>query len=300
MNHTPYRNRLKALLLTALLVFVVACTPNDKPLEFDGAQAYEHVKKQVDLGMRIPGTPAHADVIQYITSTLNQSGWSVEIQQAMDNGLEIQNLVATRDDSPPSVLLGAHYDTRQYADQDPDPQKRTQPVPGANDGASGVAVLLEIARVLPKSVTGVTLLFIDAEDQGDINGQAWIRGASLFVEDRYADPVSPRPSAAIIVDMVGDADLQLFYENNSDQKLREQIWSTADSLGYSGQFIARPKYTMIDDHIPFRNAGIPAVDIIDFDYPYWHTTADMSDKVSPQSLEAVGKTLVAWLKGYKP
>jgi Zn-dependent M28 family amino/carboxypeptidase len=289
--------------LSSQVILTTACSlpvGSATPVEFDGDAALQHIQNQVDLGMRIPGSPAHAEVIQYISDQLNQVGWSVEVQQVMDNGQEIQNIVASKDNEASRVILGAHYDTREFADRDPDPENRKKPVPGANDGASGVAVLLEIARVLPASITGVTLLFIDAEDQGDINGQSWIRGATLFVENNYTDPSVPKPEAAVIIDMIGDADLNIYYENNSDQKLREEIWTVAESLNYSEQFIPKLKYTIIDDHIPFKNAGIPAVDLIDFDYPYWHTIGDTPDKTSAQSLEAVGRTLIAWLKSSKP
>ncbi len=298
---------LTSILLLTILVFqgisASSCSVPSSPqapTQFNGDIAYQHVTNQMKLGMRIPGTPAHADAIRYISDELSKVGWTVEIQETSDSSSDIQNIVATRGDAATRVVLGAHYDTREYADRDSNPDNRTSPVPGANDGASGVAVLLEIARVLPQSVSGVTLLFIDAEDQGDINGQQWIRGASFFVDRNFKDPSVAKPQAAIIIDMIGDADLNLYYENNSDQKLREEIWSEAAGLGYSDQFIPQGKYTMIDDHIPFKNAGIPAVDMIDFDYPYWHTTADTADKVSAQSLEAVGRTLIAWLESGKP
>jgi glutaminyl-peptide cyclotransferase len=286
------------LLALAGLLWLNACAA--QPRAFDGQRAYQNVADQMALGERIPGSSAHAQSIQYIVDTLNQSGWTAEIEQGLVDGQEIQNVIAVRDDETTRVILGAHYDTRQYADQDPDLGLRNQPVPGANDGASGVAVLLEMARVLPNSTQGVMLVFFDAEDQGEIDGQAWIRGATYFVEDRLSGPDALQPQAAVIIDMIGDADLQVYYENNSDPQLQQAIWSTASDLGYSSQFIARAKYTMLDDHIPFRNAGIPAVDIIDFDYPYWHTTADTADKVSADSLAAVGNTLLTWLEQTYP
>jgi Zn-dependent M28 family amino/carboxypeptidase len=104
-----------------------------------------------------------------------------------------------------------------------------------------------------------------------------------------------QPDAMVLVDMIGDADLQIYREKNSNVVLTDEIWGMAESLGYGEQFIPIPKYRMLDDHIPFLQAGIPAVDLIDFDYPYWHTTADTLDKLSPESLDAVGDTLLAWL-----
>jgi Zn-dependent M28 family amino/carboxypeptidase len=163
-------------------------------------------------------------------------------------------------------------------------------VPGANDGASGVAVLLELARTLPEDISPVWLVFFDAEDNGRIEGWDWILGSRAFVEEV---PVSPQ--AVVIVDMVGDADLNLYYELNSDETIRTEIWNTAAALGYGNIFIQTGKHSMLDDHTPFLEKGIPAVDIIDFDYPYWHTTEDTLDKVSTESLGAVGDTLWHWL-----
>jgi Zn-dependent M28 family amino/carboxypeptidase len=135
----------------------------------------------------------------------------------------------------------------------------------------------------------VWLVFFDAEDNGNIAGWDWILGSKAFVEQ-----LDGKPDAAVIVDMVGDKDLNIYMEQNSDLTLSAEIWSQAAQLGYSQQFIPSPKYRMLDDHTPFLNAGIPAVDIIDFDYPYWHTSADTPDKVSAESLQAVGDTLLAW------
>jgi glutaminyl-peptide cyclotransferase len=267
--------------------------------QFRGDKAWEDVAYQVSLGPRIPGSEAHLKTVQWIESELKQAGWAVEIQDTELDGHPIRNIIGKWGTGSPWTILGAHYDSRMVADQDPDPEKQKQPVPGANDGASGVAVLLEIARVLPNVIGNsnsnnppgqVWLVFFDAEDNGRIADWNWIMGSTAFVAG-----LSGKPDAAVIVDMIGDSDLQIYYEKNSNPELSREIWAQAEALGYS-QFIPQPKYSMIDDHTPFLNAGIPAVDLIDFDYPYWHTTADTSDKVSPQSLEAVGNTLIQWLR----
>jgi Zn-dependent M28 family amino/carboxypeptidase len=135
----------------------------------------------------------------------------------------------------------------------------------------------------------IWLVFFDAEDNGRIQGWDWILGSRAFV-----DGLSGKPDAVVIVDMVGDMNLEIYKEKNSDQELTESIWGVAAQLGYH-QFKPTPKYAMLDDHTPFLQAGIPAVDIIDFDYPYWHTSQDTADKVSANSLEAVGETLRTWL-----
>lgn len=277
------------LLGGALGLSVVWQTP---PTAFDGERAYEHVLAQVSFGPRLPGSEAHAQTVDYIVSKLKRCGWQVEIQDTEWNGFSVRNILAHRGDldAAPEVLLGAHYDSRLYADQDSGPA-RSQPVLGANDGASGVAVLLELARVLPSDSVPVWLVFFDAEDNGNIQGRDWIMGSRAFTAQ-----LTVRPQSVVIVDMVGDADLNLYIELNSSLALAEEIWAQAASLGYA-QFIPTAKHSILDDHLPFREIGIPAVDIIDFDYPYWHTGADTVNKVSPESLEAVGRTLQAWIEG---
>jgi len=214
----------------------------------------------------------------------------VEVQESEALGHPIQNIVAKRGDASPQIILGAHYDSRMYADNDPDPANHTQPVPAANDGASGVAELLELSRTLPKDSVPTWLVFFDAEDNGRIDGWDWILGSREFVKNNVL-----QPRAVVIVDMIGDADLNIYKERNSNPELTDEIWAVADSLGYRSLFIPEYKHSMLDDHTPFLEAGIPAVDIIDFDYPYWHTVGDTTDKVSAESLEAVGKTLWTWI-----
>lgn len=257
---------------------------------FDGQRALQDVETQVSFGPRIGGSPAQAAFIQWLSGELEQAGWQVELQQTTYQGKPIQNVIARRGTGAQWVLLGAHYDSRLNADQDPDPANQLTPVPGANDGASGVAVLVELARTLPQDMDQeIWLVFFDAEDNGRIEDWDWILGSRAF-----AKSLQSKPDAAIIVDMIGDADLQIYWEKNSDPILNEEIWQVAEELGYH-QFIPEAKYSILDDHIPFVQLGIPAVDIIDIDYTYYHTTQDTSDKVSAQSLEAVGSTLLTWL-----
>ncbi len=258
---------------------------------FDGERAYEDVKAQVAFGPRIPGTPAHAKTVEWIKQQLESAGWSVEIQQTEAMGHPIQNIRAYRGNAEPEIILGAHYDTRIYASRDPDPAKQTQPVPGADDGASGVAVLLELARSLPSDTPPVWLVFFDAEDNGDIPGWDWLLGSKAFVAGMQA-----RPKAMVLLDMVGQENLSIPMESYSDPALRQAIWSTAARLGYGSVFVARTGYSIEDDHLPFINAGIPAADIIDIDYPYWHTTSDLPEHVSARSLQIVGEVVSAWVR----
>ena len=270
--------------------FVLA--PGGHASTFDGERAYADVQTQVAFGPRTPGSEAHAQARKWMQARLQSAGWQVEVQQAEALGHPIFNLVARRDDRPPEIILGAHYDSRIYADQDPDPAKQVLPVPGANDGASGVAVLLELARSLPEGTVPIWLVFFDAEDNGHIQGWDWILGSRAFVA-----AMTVRPRAMVLVDMVGDADLNIPMEGNSDPLLRVAIWQTAAQLGYEHVFIPQPKYNIEDDHMPFLEAGIPAVDIIDIDYEFWHTRQDTADKVSPRSLEITGAVLWTWLVG---
>jgi Zn-dependent M28 family amino/carboxypeptidase len=265
--------------------------PPAGPQSFDGEHALADVQTQVAFGPRTPGSSAHAQVQEWMRAQLSKAGWDSRVQSTQRLGHPVENIIAYRGEEPPQIILGAHYDSRMLADQDPDPAKQGQPVPGANDGASGVAVLLELARVLPKDSPPVWLVFFDAEDNGHIPGWDWILGSQAFV-----DQLEFHPQAAVVVDMIGDADLNAYIERNSNPDLSREIWGVAAELGYGELLIDTPKYAMLDDHTPFLQAGIPAVDIIDFDYPYWHTTADTVDKVSAHSLEAVGRTLQAWIE----
>jgi len=265
-------------------------TATSGTLTFDGIRAYSDVQTQVALGPRIPGSQGHAQILEWIRDELVKAGWQVEIQESEALGHPIKNIVAKRNAASPEIILGAHYDTRMYADQDPNPENNLKPVPGANDGASGVAVLLELARTLPQETVNLWLVFFDAEDNGRIEGWDWILGSREFVEN---NAVAPR--AVVIVDMIGDADLNIYKELNSNPELTDEIWAVAASLGYEKLFIPEYKHSMLDDHTPFNQAAIPAVDIIDFDYPHWHTTGDTPDKVSSASLQAVGRTLWTWI-----
>ena len=269
---------------------------NKAPLaQFDGARALQDVKTQVNYGPRIPASPAHDQTIKYIQLELTKAGWTATLLQQNINGHIAYNLLATRSQQEPIILLGAHYDSRLWASHDLDPQKQKLPVPGADDGASGVAVLLEMARSLPSDSVPTALLFIDIEDNGEIPGWDWLLGSRAF-----ANNMTYQPKAVVILDMIGDADLNIYMEKNSDAGLNQQIWKTAQQLGYETSFIPQYKYSMEDDHTPFVEKGLRAVDLIDFDYPYWHTTQDTTDKVSAKSLSIVGKTMLAWIQNYGP
>ena len=180
-------------------------------------------------------------------------------------------------------------------------------MPAANDGGSGVAVLLEMARVISQYYTPnqeIRLVFFDAEDNGHIEPWASLlpqTSGFLIGSALYANTLGANPNVdyMVLVDMVGDMDQKLPIEGYSNQvapDLTNAIWATAADLGYGEQFITTPRSAITDDHVPFIQLGIPAVDIIDLDYPYWHTAEDTLDKVSADSLERVGRTLIAYLE----
>ncbi len=279
--------------LCVILVFALSsCSTSSQDVQFNGQRSIRYVESQMEFGPRIPGSEASRQTAEWIIKQLESKGWEIEIQHFNNRGTPLMNIIAKANSGGGGkpILLGAHYDTRPYADRDP--INSEFPVPGANDGASGVAVLIELAQVLDRDrlKQPVWLVFFDAEDSGNIDGWDWIVGSSFF-----ADTLTQDLEAVVIVDMVGDRDLQIFIEKYSDPSLVQEIWNTADQLGYQA-FVNTPKYSIIDDHLPFLKLGIPAVDIIDFDYPYWHTISDTVDKVSADSLEEVGRSLEHWLE----
>jgi glutaminyl-peptide cyclotransferase len=261
------------------------------PAGFDGKHALDDVITQVAFGPRLPGSEAHAKTIDWIKQELTDSQWTVEMQEVTYLKQPVRNVIAKRGvGKTPWVILAAHFDSRIKADRDPNLANQDKPVPAANDGASGVAVLLELARVLPENQNKqVWLVFIDSEDQGDLPGWDWILGSRAFAES-----LSGKPDAVVILDMIGDAQLNIPRERNSAPDLLDEIWNAAKQRGHP-QFLDQAGYSMLDDHTPFLEQGMRAIDIIDFDYNYWHTTGDTPDKVSAESLYAVGDTLLYWL-----
>ena len=188
------------LLLAGSLVFKCIVEARTKPygVPFSGDQALSDVAFQVALGPRTVGSQAHDQVVTWMESELSQAGWLVERQETTSMGHPIQNVIAKRGQGQPWIILGAHYDLRLYADQDPDPAKKLWGVDGANDGASGVAVMLELARSLPQKIQGqIWLVMIDNEDNGDIPGWDWLLGSQAFV-----DQLKGKPDAAVIIDMM--------------------------------------------------------------------------------------------------
>lgn len=278
---------------------------------FVADSAYNNVRQQVDFGPRVPGTPAHKAAGEWLISRLKSTGANVIEQRATltaFNGAKlpaINILGRFNENVKERILLLAHWDTRPWADQDPDPNNRTTPSDGANDGASGVGVLLEIARILSETPTdkGVDILFVDAEDYGrDNDDESWALGARYFVNN---PPVKNYfPTEVILLDMVGGENAQFrreIFSQRSAPQLCDRIWQTAAEEGFQNYFINQTGGAITDDHVEFINAGIPAIDIIEFN-PYnggfnatWHTKADNMSNISAETLRAVGQTIVNYL-----
>ena len=274
----------------------------------DGARALARVVHQVEAGPRIPGTPGHAKVRDWIAAELTRLGARVERQAFTDSTLAtpmpLVNLIGSF--GPPAtpggrrIVLCAHYDTRAWCDQDPDTARRGDPVPGANDGGSGVAVLLEVAELMAKAApkVSVDLVFFDGEDQGrGDHPEEFSRGAAGYARRLP----QPRPTAAFLFDMVGDRDLDIYPERRSSEQaanLVALVLEAARATGARG-FHTTPRHRVTDDHVPLLEAGVPAIDIIDFDYPAWHTHRDLPDQVSAESLAEVAR-VAAWLVYQSP
>ena len=289
------KKKLSVFFLAAVLfAFLTACSETGKAVEL-----MPLVQKQLNMGPRTPGSEAHARFVEYASELLKAAGWTVHSASEKYEGKTVQNVIADRGPKDPSewIVIGAHYDSRITADQELQPEDRQKSVPAANDGASAVAVLLGLAQNLPEVPDRrITLAFFDAEDQGKIMGWPdWCLGSRLLAEQYGA--LDRKPDAVIVIDMIGDADLNIHREKNSDEVLTDRLFSLAKELRLSKQFIDSAKYAMYDDHIPFIEQGIPAADLIDFDYPWWHTLNDTADKLSEESLQAVYKLLYAYITG---
>ena len=276
-------------------------TQSNHMLAFDGENAMDYLIQQCDFGPRPPGSDNLTQCKTYIASTLESFGWNVTFQEFTYLEVECSNIIATWPDAEqPSYILGAHYDTRPIADEDPNPANSMTPIIGANDGASGVAVLLELASGLPSGIRdSVEIVLFDAEDSGYINGWSWIVGSTHYVNQLSPTRVS-EIDAMILVDMVGDSDLRLERETSSTRSLQDLIWSIADEMGHNDTFLDVSGTSITDDHRPFLAVGIPSVDIIQHsDFPwYWHTLEDTPDKCSAESLQTVGEVLETFLINY--
>ena len=306
------------LLGVGVSLALIACNkPADAPrvtstTPFNADSAMSYVRTQLAFGPRVPGTDGARKTGDWIVARLRTTSDTVIEQRwthttAKGMKLPLRNIFARfRPGAKDRVLYVTHWDTRPVADSDPDPAKRSLPIPGANDGASGVALLLALADALkaaPPGV-GVDLLFVDGEDYGTFGpplvdvliGSSWF--ASHFPEPGY------KPLYGVLWDMIGDADLKVYQEINSVEAAPEvvqRVWSQARDLGYQRYFDAEAKYPITDDHVPLNKAGLRVIDVIDIDYVspetnYHHTMQDTIDKVSAKSLKVMGDVAFALVR----
>ena len=279
-------------------------SPSDDPtLLFDSNQAFDFLKKQCEFGPRPPNSEAHRKTRDYLFAELKKHTDTVTLQPYTSEvdthstppervTLRMNNIIAEfgNDDSD-TLLLAAHWDTRPCADKDPNPDNQREPILGANDGASGVAVLLEVARILKEvpPPRRVIIVLFDGEDYGKTSEHMFL-GSRYFAKNMG----KWKPDYGILLDMIGDKDLQIpieLFSWNANREYADAIWRRAQKLGLA-PFQYKLGYAIMDDHVPLIKAGIPMVNIIDFDYPHWHTLKDTVDKCSPKSLEVVGKLVI--------
>lgn len=266
---------------------------------FSGERALAHAASILERGPRYAAVPGHAAVISYLEQTLAGQGMSVRRVPFTSSaqglaGLSFTNVIAhAQEPTGPVLLFGAHFDSLPESPMDPDPAKRRIPLVGANDNAGGVGALLELSRALAERglTSRIAFVFLDAEERV-FTRAAMFAGAKDLVARR--DELFPLGiEAFVLLDMVGDSDLVLRregYSRSHSPALLDAIFAAARRAG-STAFQDGNGPTVLDDHIPFQDAGIPAVDLIDFDYPPWHTTADTLDKISAASLGQVGRAL---------
>ncbi|MBV8556658.1 MAG: M28 family peptidase [Planctomycetaceae bacterium] len=285
------------------------------PAPIDAARAYGYLKAICGLGPRPAGSAANTRQRAMVAAHFKKMGAAVREQPFEANDprtgakVAMANLIgAWYPERTQRVVLGAHYDTRPFPDQERDPTRRSLPFLGANDGASGVALLMEIAHHLDGLPTpwGVDLILFDGEElvygqEGEyfLGSKAFARAYDESVRSRRA---TSRYVAALVLDMVGDRNLQIDQEQHSYNftfNLVQEVWGVARRLKATA-FRNRIGMAVNDDHLPLIEAGIPAIDLIDFDYPYWHTTRDLPEQCSGESLAQVGRVVTAWLAQPRP
>lgn len=306
------------LFLACALLLLGACDRKETlpTTPFDGEVARGYVKTQLDFGARVPGTDAARKAGDWIAAEMRQRADTVIEQRwnhvtAKGDTLPLRNIFARfRPQATTRILYITHWDSRPVSDQAEDPARRSLPVPGANDGASGVALFIALGDVLKKTppTVGVDLLFVDGEDYGTFGPPDVdvLLGSTYFAATM---PAGYQPIFGVLFDMIGDADLEIPQEGNSLERAPEvvsRVWDTAAKLGYQRYFPPRDGGAITDDHIPLLDKGLRVVDVIDINYlgppgsskpNYHHTPDDTLDKVSAQSLKIVGDVALALITG---
>jgi len=301
-----------AFVLSAGCVRTAAGTTSPIETAFNEARAWQDLEAQVNFGPRVPGTEAHRQTRDWLVEQLTPSAGSVTLQpfthKLGGRNVQMWNIIAEIPGAGPApreqVLLAAHWDTRPTADHDPDETIRMQPIDGANDGASGVAVLLEIARQLNSRpiARDVVIVLFDGEDYGTYPNMKTNITSMLLGSQYYADHLPERkPNWGILLDMIGDADLAISREPNSEKfakTVNDRVFAAAKEMGYlrvgeqPGFVDSQSTDSITDDHIALNKAGVPTIDLIDFNYPFWHTTHDTPKQCSAESLKVVGRTVL--------
>lgn len=283
---------------------------------FNADSAYSYVDKQVAFGPRVPNTKAHDECASYLAGELKRFGADVIVQDALvtafdGKDLKAKNIIGQYNkEKKKHVLLFAHWDSRPFADHDPDPKNRNTPIPGANDGASGVGVLLEMARQINKAGIGigVDIIFFDAEDYGTpdhlnlpYKPDTWCLGTQYWCKHPHVEDYTAR--YGILLDMVGAPNAVFYKELYSKEfapDLVDRVWNTAADLGYLSYFSFEDGGQIIDDHVYVaRERHIPSIDIIQHEpmsdsnfNEFWHTLKDDMDNIDKSTLKAVGQTLL--------
>ena len=280
--------------LCAFLLF--GCS--DTIPEFSGEKAFDYLEAQCDFGPKNPGSEGHMQCKDYFIDFLNSHGAKVSTQEfpveIREETFQCTNIIASYyPEKPRRIFIGAHWDTRPWADRDADITKHNTPIIGANDAASGIAVLMELATILQTyepTVYGIDLLFFDAEDAGSYGAnETWCLGSEYFAENY----TGKEPEYVVVIDMIGDADLDILIESfsqHSAPELVKKVWDIAKKNDIRTFSLKMTGY-IYDDHYAFLEAGYEAIDIIDMEYPYWHTIEDTPDKCSAESLQDVGTVL---------
>jgi Zn-dependent M28 family amino/carboxypeptidase len=294
----------RVFIIIGILLNVLSAADAD----FNAYRAFSYLEKQVEIGPRFPGSPGQLICRDWLVEMSEEYADTVIVQKFKayrpDNNTTVDafNIIARFNPNiTKRVMLSTHWDTRPISDKDF--VYYNKPVPGANDGASGTAVLLELIRHIHtiNPDIGVDVVFWDAEDMGIAgNGKYFCQGSDFYSQA----PIKPLPQKGILIDMIGDHDLQLPIEANSmlyAPTLVNEVWAIARKLGYGHIFQQKIGLDIFDDHVPLNlKAGIPTIDIIDFQYHYlgrnlWHTPRDLPAYCSPQSLQYVGDVLAIWL-----
>lgn len=294
---------------TSINTNTVAAKPRVIPPDFNADSAYSYIEKQDKIGPRVPGTNAHKKAITYYETFFKNAGAEVKVMGGSVNTYDgkqwrIDNVIATFNAKAKTrILLCSHYDSRPVCDKDPKPENRNKPCPGINDGASGVGVLMEIARQIQikQPDVGIDIVLFDLEDYGANSDQdSWALGSLDWSKNPHKSGYKAK--FGILLDMVGAKNavfpkegISVFYANDVVNK----IWNTADKLGYGNYFIQEESAEMTDDHVAINKiAGIPTVDILHYNvrtnefFEHHHTSTDDISTIDKNTLKAVGQTLL--------